>query len=149
MPVLKIENESDLREWLRDGWKQAWGELIWAEAARGGTNGAPDVFVPTQLFGYIPVELKFWKTSSRGRVLPYLRPSQKRLHKLIRYSNQRSAILAAYRSSVFVGDSLPFVERSMVTRLSGMRECTTALDLLCCLQSSSLWEEHWKRSGRI
>jgi hypothetical protein len=148
--MAEVESEAELRAWLRAGWEEArHAPLIWVEAARGGTNGAPDVFVPTKSYGYIPVELKFWKTGVRGKVSPTMRPAQRRLHKMVRFGNQRSAILAAYRSSIFVGDSLRFVECSGESRMSGMTECKTVEDFRRLLELSSSWEEHWKRNGRV
>lgn len=102
-----IESESDLRRWLRDGWDGVcWGPLIWVEAARGGTVGAPDVFVPdTGLSdwpktGFIPVELKYWprvrplKKIHPMHALPTMRASQRRLHIQMEAAGLRSAVLA-------------------------------------------------------
>lgn len=92
-----FENEADLRRWLREGWQEGrWGPLIWVEAARGGTDGAPDVFIPTNRFGYLPTELKAFgrgKTKSERERIE-IRPAQKRLHKLIKETNRKSIMLA-------------------------------------------------------
>ena len=50
-----VENEQDLRDWLRKNYNP-W-DLFWTEAAKGGTPGMPDVFIATM--GRLrPVELK-------------------------------------------------------------------------------------------
>lgn len=101
----QIESEADFRGWLRRAWlDDLWGPLIWVEAARGGTVGAPDVFVPVPGSGYVAVELKFWpRKAKRGArsvlerwepIRIEMRPAQRRLHSLIGVAGYRSAVLA-------------------------------------------------------
>lgn len=98
MEIQSIASESDLRVWLREGWQEGrWGPLIWIEAARGGTDGAPDVIIPTPTFGLIAVELKVYGRGDTKSEKYHLdvRPPQKRIHKLLYESHQRSAFCAA------------------------------------------------------
>lgn len=99
--VKQIESEAGLREWLRRSWlADLWGPLIWVEAARGGTVGAPDVLVPVPGSGFVPVELKFWPRRDnkeqpwRAPIPVHMRPAQRRLHSLIGASGHRSVVLA-------------------------------------------------------
>lgn len=103
-----IQSESDLRAWLRAEWhEKLWGPLIWVEAAMGGTDGAPDVFVPIPGQGFVAVELKYWPLKSfwskkktnfglpAPRVIqPKMRASQRRLHRLIGLTGYRSVVLS-------------------------------------------------------
>jgi len=96
--IQSIQNESDLRAWLRAGWQDnRWGPLIWIEAAQGGTDGAPDVIIPTERFGLIPVELKVYGrgTTKSEKWSVQVRPPQKRIHKLLYECGQKSAFVAA------------------------------------------------------
>lgn len=90
-----MADERALRLWLREEWPaQKFGELIWTEAAHGGTVGAPDVAVPLGgAAGYCPVELKWWHTTP-GHVHMTSRPAQKRLHLLAHARGCRTAYLA-------------------------------------------------------
>jgi hypothetical protein len=105
--VTDISSEAGLRKWLRREWRAEWGPLIWCEAARGGTVGAPDVFVPVAGYGYVPVELKYWPRKilrvAKSRlfevaILSYpkieMRPAQRRLHRLIGAHGIRSVVLS-------------------------------------------------------
>jgi hypothetical protein len=87
--MTEISSEAGLRKWLRREWRPEWGPLIWVEAARGGTVGAPDVFVPIPGYGYVPVELKYWPDWK-----PKMRPAQRRLHTMIGATGFRSAVLS-------------------------------------------------------
>lgn len=96
-----IASESDLRAWLRSQWRSdLWGPLIWVEAARGGTVGAPDVLMPIYGVGWVPVELKYWRSKlitdgfvNRIIVDVKMRPAQRRLHLLAGLSGQKSAVV--------------------------------------------------------
>jgi hypothetical protein len=90
-----------LRGRVRKEWpERRFGELIWVEAARGGTVGAPDVNLPLGVgHGYLPVELKAWETNAgdmlrRGYVQFVARPSQRHFHRLAALSGNRTAFLA-------------------------------------------------------
>lgn len=96
-----IQDENGVRRWLREAWlSDLWGPLIWVEAARGGTVGAPDVFVPVPGAGYIPVELKCWLRQDirrepwKVRIPVHMRAAQRRLHSLIGAAGYRSVVLA-------------------------------------------------------
>ena len=84
--------EGWLRDWLRDGWT-GMSDLVWVEAARGGTAGAPDVFVPVGEL-YLPVELKAWLATDAGRVVFTARPAQRRFHVRAAMAGHRTAFLA-------------------------------------------------------
>ncbi len=85
-------DESYLRFRVRSEWIGA--EPIWVEHGRGGTEGAPDCFLPLgSAKGYLPVELKKWAMVG-DRIAFEARPSQRRFHLLTARSGQRSAFLA-------------------------------------------------------
>jgi hypothetical protein len=73
-------DEGYLRFRLREEWLGP--PLVWVEAARGGSDGAPDVFVPMLGLNFIPVELKKWLADKNGIVKVEARPSQRRFHRL-------------------------------------------------------------------
>lgn len=115
--------ESDLRQWLRAGWKTK-PEPVWIEAARGGSVGAPDVFLP--LDGkdcWLPVELKCWDGDGGNRIEFSARPSQRRFHLLAAQARKRTAFLALVR-----GDGLHYVTLpgEFMPR-NGWRVCPRAL----------------------
>lgn len=110
-------DEGTVRSWLRDGWDEdRWGDLVWVEAARGGTSGAPDVFVPIASLGYVPVELKDWEAPPRGVVRFKARPAQRRFHRRAAISGHRTAFLARVGTRIMAlrGASLPVEERPKV-----------------------------------
>lgn len=85
-----LANESELRWWLRGAWQFGGGPcppLAWVEAAPGGTDGTPDVFLPIGEL-WLPVELKDW---SDWKVA--MRPVQKRFHRLALEASTRTAFL--------------------------------------------------------
>lgn len=108
-------NEQALRDRIRDDWSGP--ELLWIEAARGGTVGNPDIVWPVvsqRLF--LPVELKAWEVrevDNFGAVVFRARPAQRRLHRLIAQAGMRSAFLALLEDGNIValpGRMLPNVE---------------------------------------
>lgn len=143
-----MADEGGLREALREGWRGP-GELIWVEAARGGTVGAPDVFVPLgRRRGYLPLELKWWDVMD-GKVIFAARPSQKRFHILAHEAKQRSAFMARLAT----GDLVLLPGHAMV-RDSGVIEQRTAMDWLRfvpdikTLRDALLDETFWKGKER-
>lgn len=157
--MIEISSEDDLRDWLRSAWiERIWGPLIWVEAARGGTVGAPDVFVPVPRFGYIPVELKHWPRKSLTRkakrvlvggesftvnepVYPKIemRRAQKRLHKLIHNANHKSAVLASIgfkELGVMVGG----VAAQNALALNMWREPMSGAKLRALLNNQQFWD---------
>jgi hypothetical protein len=70
--------EAWLRSWVRATWAGP-GDLAWVEAARGGTPGVPDLFMPVPGIGFIPVELKAWDVVN-WKVKMEARPVQRRFH---------------------------------------------------------------------
>lgn len=91
-------SESDLRAWLRGVWPPS--ELVWVEAARGGTAGQPDVSIPVAGAGRgrawrLPCELKHWHVNKHGIVRSHMRPAQVRFHTLEAAAGRRTCVLAA------------------------------------------------------
>lgn len=124
-------DEDWLRAWLRGGWREikpSLPDLIWVEAARGGTPGAPDVFVPVRKFGaYVPLELKAW--SHRERFVA--RPAQIRLHDRAAAAGLRSAFLGVYGAGNVV---IKRSDRSVVN------DVFSVMHLYGMLKSSMFWK---------
>lgn len=99
-----MADEGQLREALRSHWNaRKHGELIWQEAAHGGTDGAPDVWVPLGVKrGYCPLELKWWEVRKDKLIAMTARPAQKRFHFLAWKAKQRTAYLAELSSGDYV-----------------------------------------------
>lgn len=89
-----MNDEDDLRAWLRKNWLPA-NALTWTEAARGGTNGAPDVNIATS-HGTMPTELKCLYKLQKAGWRMVLRPPQCRWHELNHVGGRRSLFLAAW-----------------------------------------------------
>lgn len=106
-----MAEESALRTELRNNWRGP-GELIWVEAARGGSVGAPDVFIPLGTKrGYLPLELKWWNIHG-GLIEFSARPSQRRFHRLAYDAGQRTAFMAMLSTGDIVllpGSKMPRV----------------------------------------
>lgn len=98
---MKYQSENALRAWLRS--YDTLHELIWIEAARGGTPGAPDVFLPSGR-SYIPVELKHWRRAAKGapKVLIEIRPAQARVHSMAHTRGRRTAVLFTDGDEVYL-----------------------------------------------
>lgn len=118
-----MAEESALRTELRDNWRGP-GELIWVEAARGGSVGAPDVFVPLGTKrGYLPLELKWWNVVG-GMVDFAARPSQRRFHRLAYDAGQRTAFMAMLSTGDIVllpGSKIPRGEEFTVMAIEWFR----------------------------
>lgn len=105
--------EGKLRDDLRDSWKpfeRSFGLLAWVEAARGGTFGNADVFLPVRDGGFVALELKHWHVDLLGRVAFTARPAQRRFHRMNREAGNRTAFLASTEHGKIVllrGDRLP------------------------------------------
>ena len=89
---MKIEDEDDLRRWLKEHWE---GTIDWVEPGRGSGVGYPDCNLNFRNVR-LPTELKvwFWK---RSGLSCKMRPAQIRYHMLeaAKY-NRRTAIIAAW-----------------------------------------------------
>ena len=141
---MEIHREAGLRAWLRDGWDDArWGPLVWVEAARGGTDGAADVFVPIGQ-GYVPLELKVWEYSTKGFCMGQMRPSQKRLHRLMGKKGLRSAILVATsKQEILVGVGLLIASfnRENQTRILLRNPVSSVEELYGKLNQEKFWKD--------
>lgn len=124
----KFESESDLRRWLRENWlPDVWGPLVWVEAAPGGTVGAPDVYLP-YTDGSIAVELKHWEYSSRGKLHYNVRPSQKRMHRLLSSKKIPSAFLVSTsRQEVYAVPGFAFAKLPMYDNGPGVTDVMRVL----------------------
>jgi hypothetical protein len=160
MSMEEIKSESDLRRWLRENWdEETWGLLTWIEAASGGTPGAPDVMIPTQNFGMIPVELKVYGrgTTKKERMHVEIRPAQKRYHKLLRKKKLKSCFLSFdllrprsvkegwLNAKMEIGVGLGFwvsEEPDGIHRLNALdrRRITTGAELRAVLEDQKFWE---------
>lgn len=93
--MIKMKSEKDLRKWLREAWVRpdcGGGELCWVEAAHGGTDGAPDVFIPLPTGWWCGLELKYWP------MLQFkARPAQARFHRFAAEAKIRTAFLVLNR----------------------------------------------------
>lgn len=95
--------EKELRAWL----KEVFGTkaLSWHEPARGGSVGVPDVDI--HLLGWsIPTELKVWERRRKGLAC-FVRPSQRRYHRLASEQKRKTALLIAEKSKT--DDSLIYL----------------------------------------
>ncbi len=151
---MNFDETKHLRGRLRLEWPgEEFGALCWVEAARGGSVGAPDVFLPLGgPSGYLPLELKGWKTQHVrppiGRVQFYARPSQRRFHRLAALAGQRTAFLAVLPT----GDVVTIPNWRMPMNGTWMHEHVTRLGSIVRLHalrelylSDRFWEEGRER----
>lgn len=128
-----------LRNWLRREWQvDVWGDLVWQEAARGGTEGAPDVWVPNGQ-RWSPVELKAWKVGRGGAPQFSARPAQRRFHRRARMSGQYSAFLAVLGDGRIIAVPNWAVPASG-TQVLSFRKISGVIELRATLQDESFWE---------
>lgn len=138
-----MAQEGVLRRKLRDSWCSGLhGELVWVEAAHGGTVGAPDVFVPVGMKrGYLPLELKWWKAYD-DLIEFSVRPSQLRFHRLAYEAGQRTAFLALLsdeRIVLMAGSKLGARDIHGLINISMMRVLPRIEDLRDALCDEKLW----------
>lgn len=89
---MKIEDESDLRKWLKEHWP---GTIDWIEPGRGSGIGYPDCNLNMRS-RRLPTELKVWHWKPRGLHCK-MRPAQIRYHMLeAAKHDRRTAIIAAW-----------------------------------------------------
>ena len=87
-------SEATVRKWLKKVWAPG-GDVLWTEAARGGTVGLPDatIRVPSNDEDWdLPIELKFWERTRKG-VNCKLRPAQIRYHRKSAVAGRKTALL--------------------------------------------------------
>lgn len=146
---MMADEAGEVRKILREGWRGP-GELCWVEAARGGTVGAPDVFVPLGLRrGYLPLELKWWEMLN-GNVEYRVRPAQRRFHRLAAEARQRTAFLARLSTGELVllpGERLPPTSGDADDLAKKFKEAwswTTVLADIVYLRAMLLDEKFWR-----
>lgn len=135
--MMLFDDEKDLRKWLRAELPE--NQIKWIEPARGSSIGFPDVVISKGTMSW-PVELKHWKFSTKG-LMCKMRPAQIRYHIMAHRNGQRTAILFACCSGLFMipGGRCP---RSMYElRLDGsIADVRNKFDIYHHLQDEKFWE---------
>ena len=129
--------ESQLRSLMREWWPKT---AIWVEAARGGTVGAPDCFIPVKR-NYIPVELKCWELKAKSSVvLCQLRPSQYRFHMLAHAAGLKTAVLfsAGYHIYVIPGWLVP-LDKLDINKCEGLYRVASRQGLIHIFSDEEFW----------
>lgn len=100
-----IENEDDVREWVRDRYQE---KAYWVEHSAGGTEGLQDVFLLHRC-NLFPIELKCEEMKGEA-VACNLRPSQKAVYRRMAQQHIPSGVLIGVKGS----DDVMYVDGGML-----------------------------------
>lgn len=103
-----IFEEKDLRQWLRDTWPKE--RLLWVEAARGGTNGYPDVTILMGAGKCVFAELKAAEIGKDGAWKYVVRPRQKAVLRALRDAGMQVLLIVGNGNEIAF---LPITEENL------------------------------------